>query len=188
MSQKSKRWSASKSYHIIPDYLVSAEVGMLRSQVPFLKPPSDRMNIFFFLDCTHSMGKILGWRSNPCHSSNRSHCSDNTGFLNHCATRELPEWTLRKKTKTKTKTLPYSKPCAMWFQLISYLLPSELWYFSHLCIYAPGLFFSQAIKHTSLLFIHNLCSPGWFFMLVFYPPSWTFLRGNLFLKSKVKLN
>ena len=28
-------------------------------------------------------------KSNPCHSSNLSHCSDNTIFLTHCITREL---------------------------------------------------------------------------------------------------
>ena len=46
---------------------------------------------FFFPFCgqAHSMYKFLCHVSKPCHSSNLSYCSDNTGSLTHWATREL---------------------------------------------------------------------------------------------------
>ena len=43
---------------------------------------------FFFFDAL-STWKFLGQRSNPHHSRNLSHCSNNAGALTHCATREL---------------------------------------------------------------------------------------------------
>ena len=38
---------------------------------------------------TYSMWNFLGQGSNLCHSSDPRHCSDSTGSLTHCATREL---------------------------------------------------------------------------------------------------
>ena len=35
------------------------------------------------------MRKFPGQRLNPCHSSDLSHCSDNSGSLTHAATQEL---------------------------------------------------------------------------------------------------
>ena len=46
------------------------------------------LKIFFkFFGHTHSMWKFSGQGWNPCHSSDPSHCSDNTRSLTHCATR-----------------------------------------------------------------------------------------------------
>ena len=38
----------------------------------------------------HGMQKFLGQGSNPCHSGDPSHCSDNTGSSTHYTARELP--------------------------------------------------------------------------------------------------
>ena len=61
-----------------------------------LQPMHPRKNHFpntqFFLcvcGCILGMWKIPGQGLKPCHSSNPSLCSDNTGSLTHCATREL---------------------------------------------------------------------------------------------------
>ena len=43
----------------------------------------------FFLCQAHSMWKFLGQRQNLSHSSDPSHCSDNTRSLTHCAKRDL---------------------------------------------------------------------------------------------------
>ena len=45
---------------------------------------------FFFFGHIHGIQKFLGQGSNPGHSSNLSHSSDNTGSLTQCATREFP--------------------------------------------------------------------------------------------------
>ena len=45
---------------------------------------------FFFFGYSCSMCKFLGQGSNPSHSSDLSHCSDNTESLTCCAPRELP--------------------------------------------------------------------------------------------------
>ena len=45
--------------------------------------------LFFFFPCTHDMWKFLGQGSNPHHSSDPCHCSDNVESLTHCATREI---------------------------------------------------------------------------------------------------
>ena len=42
--------------------------------------------LFCFFDHAHGIWKFLGQGSNPCHSSGLSQCSDNAGFLTHCAT------------------------------------------------------------------------------------------------------
>ena len=44
----------------------------------------------FFFGCAHDIWKFLGQGSNPGHSNDLSCCSDNTGSLTHCATRESP--------------------------------------------------------------------------------------------------
>lgn len=67
---------------------------------------------------------------------------------------------------------------------------------SAICAYAPHLFFSQSISQTSLLFIHNLClnapTAGFFFLVCFnaylLSTQLNCLRGNLFLKSEIRLN
>ena len=46
-------------------------------------------NLEFFFGQVHDMWKFLGQESNPYHSSDQSCCSDNTGSLTHCMTREL---------------------------------------------------------------------------------------------------
>ena len=38
---------------------------------------------FFFFGHTHGMQKFLGQESNPLHSSDPSHSTDNTGSLTH---------------------------------------------------------------------------------------------------------
>ena len=45
--------------------------------------------LFYFVGPICSMCKFPGEGSNPCHSNDRSCCSDNAGSLTHCATREL---------------------------------------------------------------------------------------------------
>ena len=45
-----------------------------------------------FFGCTCSMWKLPGQALNPCHSSNQTHCSDNTVSLMPCTTRELLKW------------------------------------------------------------------------------------------------
>ena len=45
-------------------------------------------SFFFFFGCSHSMN-VPDQGSNPHHSSDSSHFSDNAGNLNHSATREL---------------------------------------------------------------------------------------------------
>ena len=45
--------------------------------------------IFLFFGCIHGIWKSLGQGSNPHHSHYLSHCSDNTGSLTCCTTREL---------------------------------------------------------------------------------------------------
>ena len=47
---------------------------------------------YLFFGHSHSIWKFLGQGSNPCHSSNPSHCSDTTRFLTHCATKELQDF------------------------------------------------------------------------------------------------
>ena len=51
---------------------------------------------FFFFFCSHICGmwKSQGQASNPHHNSDPSHCSDNTGSLTCCPTRELLQTTL----------------------------------------------------------------------------------------------
>ena len=44
----------------------------------------------FFLGLHHNMWTFLGQRSNPCLSSNPSHCSDNARSLIDCFTRDFP--------------------------------------------------------------------------------------------------
>ena len=46
---------------------------------------------FFFFGPACNMWKFLGQGSNACHSSDPSHCRDNTRSLTCWATRELPE-------------------------------------------------------------------------------------------------
>ena len=58
-----------------------------------------KCTLFLFLGCTHSMQKVPGQRSNPCHSS------DNTGSLSGWATREL--------IKSILTTLHFSSPCLL---------------------------------------------------------------------------
>ena len=51
-----------------------------------------KVHSFFFLffsGCICDMCKFLSQVSNPCHSSNPSHCSDSAGSLTYCTTREL---------------------------------------------------------------------------------------------------
>ena len=48
-----------------------------------------KYSVLVFFGCTHIMQKFLGQGSILCHSSNQSHCSDNTGSLTCWATREL---------------------------------------------------------------------------------------------------
>ena len=45
---------------------------------------------FTFLAVPLACRHFLGQGSNPCHSSNQGHSSDNTRSLTYCATRELP--------------------------------------------------------------------------------------------------
>ena len=45
--------------------------------------------LILFFGCTHGMQNFPGQGLNPSHSSDPGHCSDNTGSLTHCATREL---------------------------------------------------------------------------------------------------
>ena len=40
--------------------------------------------------CTCGLWKFLGQKSNPCHGSDPSYCSDNARSLTTCATREFP--------------------------------------------------------------------------------------------------
>ena len=44
---------------------------------------------FFFFGHAHGIRKFLGQESNPCHSNDLSHSSDNASFLTHCTIREL---------------------------------------------------------------------------------------------------
>ena len=45
---------------------------------------------FFFFGHAYGIEKLLGQGSNPSHSCNQSHISDNTGSLTHCTTRRTP--------------------------------------------------------------------------------------------------
>ena len=45
---------------------------------------------FFFFGFTLMIGEFPGQGSNPDHSIDPSHSSDNAGSLTYCATRELP--------------------------------------------------------------------------------------------------
>ena len=51
----------------------------------------------YFGGHTCGMWKIPGQGSNPGHSSDLSHCTDNAGSLTHCATKELLMWYILKK-------------------------------------------------------------------------------------------
>ena len=51
---------------------------------------------FFFFGYAFSLWKFLGQELNLCHGSYLSHCSDNTGFLTSCATRECLFWILKE--------------------------------------------------------------------------------------------
>lgn len=55
------------------------------------------LNFFFFFCHTHSMWKFPGQGSNPCHSSDLNHISDNAESLTHWATRELPRKFVKRK-------------------------------------------------------------------------------------------
>ena len=44
---------------------------------------------WFCFGCTHGMWEFLGQGSNPCHSSNPNHCSDNGESVICCAKRKL---------------------------------------------------------------------------------------------------
>ena len=57
---------------------------------PFTSNLSVSSYLFIYFGCTCGMWKFLGLGTNPCHSSNSSHCSDNTGSLTNCTARELP--------------------------------------------------------------------------------------------------
>ena len=46
--------------------------------------------LFIYFCHAHSTWKFLGQGSNPCHSSDSSHRSDNAGSLTPCTTKELP--------------------------------------------------------------------------------------------------
>ena len=54
----------------------------------WLYSSSCKVHLFFF-GPAWSMWKFLGQGSNPCHSSDLSHCSDNARSLICCSTREL---------------------------------------------------------------------------------------------------
>ena len=55
--------------------------------------PYRPLTVFFFF--AHSQHvEVPGPESNPCHSSNLNHCSDNAGSLSCCTTRELQSQTV----------------------------------------------------------------------------------------------
>lgn len=55
------------------------------------KQNKEKNSIFFFFDCCHGMWKFLCKASNPSYNSDRSCCSDNTGYLTHFVTSESPK-------------------------------------------------------------------------------------------------
>ena len=73
-----------RPFAVRPSSSVQLRLGASHSAVPSTQP------FFFFFFCRDlDMWKFLGRESNPRHSSDRAHCSDNAGSLTHCTTREL---------------------------------------------------------------------------------------------------
>ena len=78
--------------------------GILEANIQFisflfilaLKFFFESMNFFFFFGHTWGMWKFPGQRSNSCHSSHLSHCSDNTASINHWVMSELWKHELEK--------------------------------------------------------------------------------------------
>lgn len=67
----------------------------------------------FFFGRTHSMGMVLDQGRKLCHSSNPSHCSDNSRPLTPLAGRELPEGSLKVLNAHKERWDLPNKPLAL---------------------------------------------------------------------------
>ena len=63
----------------------------------------------FFFGCAHGKWKFPGQGSNPWHTSNPSHCSDNTGSLTCCTKRELLDFIFNNEDDNINNTCKHSK-------------------------------------------------------------------------------
>jgi len=79
--------------------------------------------LFYFFGHAQGIRKVPGQGSNPQHSSDLSHCTDNTGSLTRCATREILSVNFRVGLSISTKKKKKKKKIICWILIGIALTP-----------------------------------------------------------------